>query len=134
MASARDAVDTLKTASADGRIDELCERMGVRLLGIFGSASRPGSPEPRDLDIAVSFAGPRRDIELIDELVRLTQFDAIDLAVVDHADPVLRGVALVGIPLFESVRGEYAESQMAALAEKRDTAWLRRLDIETMAR
>ena len=133
MNSAREAVDTLKAAAAAGRIDEICERLGVRLLGVFGSACRSSGPEPGDVDIAVSFAGPRRDLDLIDALVQLTEFDAIDLAVVDLADPVLRGVAFVGIPLFEAVPGAYAVAQMAALAEQRDTAWLRRLDLETMA-
>ena len=133
MSAARDAVGTLKTAAADGRIDQLCERLGVRLLGIFGSAARPGGHDPHDVDIAVSFVGPRRDIDLIDALVQLTNFDGIDLAVVDRADPVLRGAAFVGIPLFEAVAGAYAETQMAAFAEQRDTAWLRRLDLETMA-
>jgi hypothetical protein len=37
-------------------------------------------------------------------------------------------------PLFEAEPGLFATRQMAALTERMDTAWLRRLDLELMAR
>lgn len=56
------------------------------------------------------------------------------MAVIDGAAPVLRARALSGLGLYESEPGVFATEQMAALAEERDTAWLRRLDLETLAR
>ena len=43
------------------------------------------------------------------------------------------GFRLSGRGLYENERGAYAVAQMAALAEWRDTAWLRRLDLQRMA-
>jgi predicted nucleotidyltransferase len=134
------AVDRLLSAAADGTLDALCERLGVRVLGVFGSAARqhrrpdPSARPPRDVDIVASFAGPPRHLELVDALVQLTGCDAIDVAVIDGTNPVLRAEAMVGIPLYERSRGEYAVTQMAALAERRDTAHLRRLDLEALRR
>ena len=53
---------------------------------------------------------------------------------IDGASPVLRAEALVGLPLYEATRGAYAVTQMAALAERRDTAHLRRLDLDALRR
>ncbi|HSL56989.1 MAG TPA: hypothetical protein VK866_04030 [Acidimicrobiales bacterium] len=127
-----EALDRLLEATADGRVDELGDRLGLRLLGVFGSAARR-DPDAADLDVAVSFRGERHLLELIDALVQLTGFDRIDVAVLDAADPVLRARALVGMGLFEDRSGEWATSQMAALAEERDTAWLRELDRRALA-
>lgn len=77
--------------------------------------------------MAVEFNGKPDELVLLDELVKLTGYDKIDLAVIDHASPVLRASALVGVALFEATPGRFAETQMEALAEYRDTAPLRRL-------
>lgn len=71
---------------------------------------------------------------MLDDLVRLTDHDGIDLAVIDDADPVLRARALSGIGLYEHEAGAFATEQMAAQAEERDTAWLRRMDLDELAR
>lgn len=43
--------------------------------------------------------------------------------------------ALVGgEPLVEQTAGSFARAQLAAIMERMDTAWLRRLDLELMAR
>jgi predicted nucleotidyltransferase len=131
------ALDRLVAAADRGEIDALGSKYDLNLLGVFGSAARrrrdPRLPMPRDLDIAVSFAGPPHIVELLDDLVRITEYDKIDLAVIDHANPVLRAEALTGIGLFERSRGGWAVSQMAALAERRDTAHLRHLDLQALA-
>jgi predicted nucleotidyltransferase len=127
----------LRAAARSGEVDAVCGRLGVRLLGVFGSAARrlrdPQSPSPRDLDVAVSFDGPPRELELLAELARLTGCDAVDLAVLDGANPLLRAAAFVGIGLYEKAPGGWASAQMAALAEYRDTEHLRRLDLEALA-
>ena len=135
MASdAASALTTLRAAAERGDLDDLFERLGVRLLGAFGSATREsGNADPADLDIAVQFEGPVMLLELIDALVEITGFDKIDVAVVDGNHPVLDAEALCGEPLYESIPGGYATAQMAALGHKRDTEWLRILDLQRMA-
>lgn len=132
-AGPRTALERLVAAAEDGTLDRICERHGVRVLGAFGSAT--SSADAHDLDLGVGFLHERRDVlGLLDEMVQLTDYDGIDLAVVDGADPVLRARALSGIGLYEHVAGAYATEQMAAQAEARDTAWLRRLDLDELAR
>lgn len=131
--SAQAALEQLRAAASDGRLDELCQRRGVRVLAAFGSATT--AHEAADLDLGVGFLPGRQDIlGLLDDLTVLTGFDHVDLAVLDGADPVLRARALSGIGLYEHEAGAFATEQMAALAEERDTAWLRRLDLEALAR
>jgi predicted nucleotidyltransferase len=131
------ALERLQHAARSGDLDVLCSRLGVRLLGVFGSAARRArdhlAPAPRDLDVSVSFIGPPRELELLGELTRLTGCDLIDLAVLDGAHPLLRAAGFVGVGLYEHEAGAWATAQMAALAEYRDTAHLRRLDIEALA-
>lgn len=58
----------------------------------------------------------------------------IDLAVLDGAGPVLRERALVGVvPLYEYRAGDWARAATAAVLERMDTAWMRRLDLEQLA-
>lgn len=128
----REALERLRTAADAGELDTICERYGVRLLGAFGSAVR-GDTTPADLDIAVSFLEAPDELGLLDALTELTRCDVIDLAVLDRASPVLRAEGMVGIPLYEHQPGVYAIEQMAALAERRDTEWLRRLDLDALA-
>lgn len=131
--NAATALSRLRAAAQDGMLDEICERHHVRVLGVFGSAL--SSSEPDDLDVGVGFRRRGGDVlALIDDLTALTGFDRLDVAVIDGADPVLRGRALSGLGLYECAEGVFATEQMAALAEERDTAWLRRLDLETLIR
>ncbi len=130
------ALDALIAAAAEGDLDRVAERHGVRLLGVFGSTFRrwhdSGAPVPRDLDIAVSFVGPPNMVGLLDDLVQLTGYDAIDLMLLDDADPVARAEGFVGLGLYERDAGAWATGQMAALAERRDTEHLRRLDLDAL--
>ena len=130
------ALERLRAAAASGELDAICERRGVRVLGAFGSAPRrlrhPEDPLPRDLDLSVSFAGPARVLELIDDLVQLTGYDGLDLLVLDDAEPLAKAEGYVGIGLYEREAGDWAIGQMAALAERRDTAHLRRLDLDAL--
>jgi len=123
----------LRAAAADGRLDALCQRHGVHLLTVFGSAARD-EPSARDLDIAV-LAGAVDPVLLVNDLIELTGVGAIDLALLAHAGPVLRERALVGcVPLFESGSGRYAAAQLAAIAERIETDPGRRLDLELLSR
>lgn len=125
----------MRAAVASGRLDELCVRHGLRVLTVFGSAAR-GEPAARDLDVGV-FSEPGQPFDpvaLINDLVALTGVDAIDLAHLNRAGPVLRERALVGcVALFESAPGRYAAAQTAAIGQRIETDALRRLDLELLA-
>lgn len=136
MTTPAEGLARLRAAAASGRLDALCLEHRVRVLTVFGSAAR-GEPAARDLDVAVvNEPGQRFDlVALVTDLVALTGVDAVDLAHLNRAGPVLRERALVGcIPLFESGPGRYADAQVAAIGERIETDALRRLDLELMAR
>lgn len=131
-ADARTALERLRRALDAGELDPRLAALGVRVLGAFGSATRDDG-EAHDLDVGVVFSGPARVLELIDLLVEVTGFDAVDLAVIEGHHPVLDAEALCGIPLYESEPGAYAIAQMAALGHRRDTAPFRALDLARLA-
>jgi len=133
MATATEPAQRLAAAVADGRIDELCEQRRVRLLALFGSAAADTATADSDLDVAVEWLTDGDLLELVDALTVITEFDRVDVAVLNRAGPTLRARALTGRGLYENEPGAFAVAQMAALAEWRDTAWLRRLDLERMA-
>lgn len=132
----------LLRAAENGQLDQICERFDVRVLSAFGSVVHDSPVEPNDLDVGVSFRrdtegqrvrDPRDRIALWTALVELTGYEGIDLVVLDVDNPVLRADALTGVPLYEFKAGEYAEAQIAAVGERRDTAHLRRRNLELMA-
>lgn len=130
------ALDSLRAAAEDGRLEELCRRHGVRVLTVFGSAVRPDAV-PRDLDVAVGFEPHTTGdvLALFDDLSVLTGSDDVDLLVLERAGPVARERALVQcLPLYESEPTAYATAQVAAMGERMDTDWLRALDLEAMRR
>jgi len=131
----REALDRLAAAAASGELRTVCERYAVDLLVAFGSAVRPGG-SPRDLDLAVRPTVPGIDfLGLLDALATLAGTDRIDLMNLASAGPVARERALVGgLLLFEAVPGALARAQIAAMMERMDTDWLRRLDLDLMAR
>ena len=139
VADPRTAFARLVSLAKSGGLDATCEQFGVRVMCAFGSATSESTLRPpEDLDIGVSFvdrvAGRRRRIALWTALVDLTGCEAIDLVVLDVDDPVLRAEALTGFGLYERASGDLAVMQMAALGERRDTAHLRRMNLELMAR
>lgn len=126
----------LRAAATSGALAALCEQHGVRVLSVFGSAAR-GEVAARDLDIGVftESGGPLDLVELVTDLVTLTGVDAVDLAHLNRAGPVLRERALVGsVALFESAPGQFAAAQTAAIGERIETDGLRRLDLELLTR
>lgn len=116
----------------------ICNRHAVKLLVVHGSVlDRAPLRPPNDVDLAFRYepdAG-RDVVSLINELLDLTHFDGLDLMDLGRAGPVARARALGpdSVLLYESERGLFAETQMAAFAEEMDTRWLRRLDLELLA-
>ncbi|MGH3344121.1 MAG: nucleotidyltransferase family protein [Carbonactinosporaceae bacterium] len=126
----------LLASAGSGELGALCRRHGVRLLVAFGSAT-DATKRPRDLDIAVAFAHRTQGdlVELLEDLVRVSGTEDVDLMDLGRADPVARERALVGtIPLHEGEPSAFANAQMAAILERMETEPLRRLDLELMAR
>jgi predicted nucleotidyltransferase len=130
----RAGLQKLRAAAHSNALSALCRRHAIRLVVVFRSAL-DDSRVPRDLDVAIAFGpGASADLlSLIEDLVRLTGVEAIDLLDLGRAGPVVRERALVGtLPLYESEPGAFANAQMAAMAERMDTDWLRRLDLELL--
>lgn len=130
MAYAHDALARLGAAAGDGRLDALCERHHIRIMGAFGSATDPDVVDAHDLDIAVAFERGHADNTLAvwSDLYRLCGPVELDIMNLDRARPVARANGLVGVPLYERMSGEFAREQVAAVAQRLDTRWLRRLD------
>ena len=106
----------------------------MRILTVFGSTARD-EPEPRDLDIGVMFE-PDADPDyyaIIADLMRMTDAN-VDFVHLNRGGPVIRERALVGsVALYESEPGALASAQLAAVLERIDTSWMRRIDLELMA-
>jgi predicted nucleotidyltransferase len=121
--------------ASGGELTRICREYGVRLLVAFGSVVRD-DPAANDLDLAASFVSPDRDVlGLLDELATVAGTSKLDLMDLSSAGPVARERALVGgLPLYEQEPGTFARMQIAAMLERMDTDWLRRLDLELMAR
>lgn len=130
------ALSALSKAAEDGSLADLCQRFGVDILTLFGSA-RTAPATARDIDLAVRFRrGVTTDpVALINELMDLLSTDAVDLMLLHLATPTGRFSGLVEArPLYESAPGVWANAQMAAAVEFYETEWLRRLDLEQLAR
>lgn len=130
-----DGLERLRAAASSGDLGALCRRYRVRLLTVFGSVGR-GEPEPRDLDIGVlSEHGAVVDLlRFITEVIDLVGSDEIDVVHLNSAGSLLRERALVGaIILYEEVPGTWARASTAAVMERLDTDWLRRLGLELLA-
>ena len=135
MATPAEGLARLRAAAESGELDALCRRHHIRVLTVFGSAAR-GEPTARDLDIGVLFEpGAQADVlAVIYDLGVLVPGDLIDFVHLNRGGPEIREAALVGsVPLYESLPGVLAEAQIAAVGERQDTAWMRRLDLELLA-
>ena len=134
VATPAEGLARLRAAADTGELDALCRRHRIRVLTVFGSAARE-DPAARDLDIGVLLErGAEIDyLGLIDDLQRITEAN-IDVVHLNPAGPVLRERALVGsVVLDESEPGAWAAASTAAVLERMDTDWLRRLDLDLLA-
>ena len=101
--------ERLEIAAASGELDPLCERLGIELLGVFGSAAAGTSATATsDVDVCVRFVdGARGDVlALIDALTSLTGFERFDVLDLAQAGPVARKEALFGNDRPVLVRGD----------------------------
>ncbi|MCA1702735.1 MAG: nucleotidyltransferase domain-containing protein [Actinobacteria bacterium] len=135
MITASEGLQRLRVAAESGELVELCQRYHVTLLTVFGSAGR-GEPDPQDLDIGVltEHAVDFNLFGFVTDVIELVGCEQVDVAHLDAAGPLLRERALVGsIILYESEPGAWARASTAAVMERMDTDWLRRLSLELLA-
>ncbi len=130
-----DALRRLDEAAADGRLEVICRRLDVGLMTVFGSAVR--DPETaRDVDVAALFGerSPMAPLHLVNALVDLTGTDAVDLLVLNDADPVARFNATSrGRPLYQDAPMRWGMTQMGYATMLFDTEHLRRAELDRMA-
>jgi len=104
---------------------------GCRLLVLFGSAARPGALVPEDVDLAVLADGKLDTIELTNRLIRALGVQAIDVADLSHADPLLMMlVARDGVPIYESRPGEFDRFSSLAVRRYADTRKFRAMEAQ----
>ena len=138
-----EALRRLEGAAEDGRLQAVCRTLDVVLVTVFGSAVRdPASA--RDLDVAALFGrrAVMAPLELVGALVDIppraggapTGTDAVDLLVLDEADPVARFNATSrGRPLYQDAPTRWGSTQMGYATMLFDTEHLRRAELERMA-
>ncbi|MGH3772383.1 MAG: nucleotidyltransferase family protein [Pseudonocardiaceae bacterium] len=130
-----EGLERLRVAADSGSLHALCRRYSINLLTVFGSVGR-GESEPRDLDIGVlSEYGAAIDLfGLVTEVIDLAGLEDVDVVHLNSAGPLLRERALVGaVILYEAEPGIWARASTAAVMERLDTDWLRRLGLELLA-
>lgn len=131
-----DALAVLQGAAASGALGRWADGRGVTLVTVFGSAVDPGRVgEPHDLDVAVLRAAQTSLLDVVNDLLAMLRYDGLDVLDLLRAGPVAREQALVyGELLYERPVGLAARLQMAATTQRMDTAWLRRLQLDALAR
>jgi predicted nucleotidyltransferase len=136
MGTPREGLDRLRDAAASGALERVCERLGITMLVVFGSATTPDRV-PRDLDVAVRLrdGAPADVVDVTNALIDLTGTTDIDVMDLGSAGVVARARALGGgsEPLYEAESGAVALAQMGALAYAMETAPMRRRDLELLA-
>ncbi len=130
-----EGLQRLRAAADSGELRVFCQRRHVNVLTVFGSAGR-GEPDAQDLDIGV-LTEHGADFDLfgfVTDVIDLVGLEQIDVTHLNAAGPLLRERALVGsIILYESEPGTWARASTAAVMERMDTEWLRRLSLELLA-
>lgn len=133
-ADVREGLARLTAGLADGSVGPLLARHEIDLLVLFGSAKMGGARPSADLDIAVGHAGGLDVLSLIADLYDVTGLEALDVVDLNRAGIITKGeVYATGRPLFQSPRGIFAERAAEALTMLWDTAWLRRVQLESLA-
>jgi predicted nucleotidyltransferase len=115
------------------RLEAACERLGLRLVVLFGSRAigRPPPTPESDLDLAVR-AGPAGVngglLACHEELSRVFSGEVLDLVLLNAADPLLRWEAMrAGIPLYGDP-DDFLEYRAYAYRDFVDSADLRELE------
>lgn len=117
----------------DGGLDELCRRNDVALLVVFGSVAARAHA-PGDVDLAYLPGVRTAPLPLRDDLVRLLDEERLDLVNLAVAGPVVRHRAMAGTGLYEDDPGVFARTRDLAARQYFDTAWIRDVQAQVLAR
>jgi len=102
-------------------VREVAERIGARLVVLFGSAAR-GEERQEDIDLGVLADEPLDLIAVTNLLTRRLARQDVDVTDLRRADPVLLALAARdGVALFESAPGEFARFASLAMRRFADT-------------
>lgn len=135
MTRVGEAVRELRAAVDDGRLRAVCLRHGIDLLVWHGS-SRKDPDRAGDVDLAyLPVYGQDPDhLAVVNDLLDLLG-DTIDVLPIHRADPVAAWAALGrGERLVELTEHRFAEAQMRAFGEYRDTQRYRDLALSLVGR
>ena len=136
MSDLTSVVERLRADEADGSLADLCVRLGVDLLVLFGSAV--GDPSAAgDIDLAYGRLRGGPNASHLDVVNALGERygDHVDVMSLDDAGSVARYEALHGVDvLVELTPGRYANAQMAAFGEYCDTQRFRDRALEVLTR
>jgi predicted nucleotidyltransferase len=95
---------------------QVADALGCRLVILFGSAAR--GPGAEDLDLGMLGDSVVDPIDATNRFIRALRFQAVDVADLRCADPLLLMLAARdGVPLYERSPGEFA--RFASLAARR---------------
>lgn len=131
--SAAAAAARLWTSRDDGSLDALCARHGLGLLVVFGSVA-VGADEPGDVDLAHLPGAGTQPLILLDDLAESLGDERIDLVNLATAGPVVSHRALSGVGLYEDDPGRFARMRDRAARQFFDTAWIRDVQAQVLAR
>jgi predicted nucleotidyltransferase len=114
-------------------LERTCERLGVRLLVLFGSHSPGGLPPGpgSDVDVALSF---RRDearvavLDLHEQLAAAFPSGQLDIVLLHDADPLFRWEIMERATLLYGDVDEFLEYRAFAYRDFMDSADLRALE------
>jgi predicted nucleotidyltransferase len=120
-----------KLLKTDG-LAELCRKRGISLIVLFGSQAQGVAKEGSDIDLGLVLdtypITPEEELGLIRDLVWITENANLDIAILNHADPLLGyHVTCHGHPLYEQEPYSFNRFQLRAWKRFIDTAKFRRL-------
>lgn len=118
----------------EGEAEGIARRHALDLMVAFGSTVA-GADKPNDLDLAVRSTARLDTLALLQDVYELTGLEAVDVLDLQRAGAVAAFEALEhGRLLYEGRPGLFADAHITAWARKADSAWLRRLQLEALAR
>jgi predicted nucleotidyltransferase len=114
-------------------LHEVAERLGLRMIVLFGSRAT-GTPPPgpdSDVDLAIAVADPRKPVDewvIAGELAKLFPHESLDVVFMENADSLFRWeIVREGVLLFGDELA-YLELRAFAYRDFIDSADLRALE------
>ena len=116
-------------------ITEICRKLDVNFLTVFGSVGRGAANDKSDLDMAVAFpdaiSNEKRNVislQIYKELGDMLKRDDIEIVDVDNVNSAFLGaIARDGKMLYEKYEGIFSRWSSFAKREYLDAQWLRDL-------